>query len=105
MIITITNFKLPKPVTREEAKEIFLTTAPNYRGVEGLHQKCYIIPEGGDTVDSVGGVYLWDSREQAEAMFTESWTAFVTEKYQTAPSVTYLESPVMVDNVAGKIVS
>ena len=56
MIITISDFQLPKPVTREEARSIFLTTAPTYQGVTGLVRKSYVIAEDGN---SVGGVYLW----------------------------------------------
>ena len=32
MITTITTFKLKNAVSREEARDIFLSTAPKYRG-------------------------------------------------------------------------
>lgn len=38
-------------------------------------------------------------------MYTEGWKAFVRGKYGTAPSVTYLDSPVVVDNLAHEILS
>jgi hypothetical protein len=100
MIIAFTTFTLPTPVTREEARSIFLSTAPTYQGVKGLLRKHYVISEDGGTV---GGVYLWNSRPEAEAMYTESWRSFVRAKYNTDPTVTYFESPVMVDNVAQQI--
>ena len=102
MITTITTFRLPKPLTREEARRIFLSTAPRYRDVAGLVRKCYVLSEDGATA---GGIYLWNSRADAEAMYTESWRAFVREKYGSDPSVTYFETPVVVDNVAREIVS
>jgi len=102
MITTFTTFALPKPITREEARRIFLSTAPTYRGVQGLFRKYYVLSQDGA---SVGGVYLWNSRAEAEAMYTESWRAFVREKYGTEPTVTYFESPVVVDNVAQQIFS
>jgi hypothetical protein len=102
MIIAITNFQLPKPVTRDEARSIFLTTAPTYQGVAGLYRKSYVVSEDGN---SVGGIYLWNSRAEAEAMFTESWRAFVREKYGSDPSVTYFDSPVVVDNLTHEILS
>lgn len=55
MITVITAFKLPKPVTRDEARRIFLSTAPKYQSVVGLVRKCYVLSEDGSTV---GGVYL-----------------------------------------------
>ena len=102
MITTFTTFALPKPITREEARRIFLSTAPTYRGVQGLFRKYYVLSQDGATV---GGVYLWNSRAEAEAMYTESWRAFVREKYGTDPTVTYFESPVVVDNVAQQILT
>ena len=100
MITAVTAFTLPKPITREEARRIFLSTAPNYRGVQGLFRKTYLLSQDGATV---GGVYLWNSKPEAEAMYTDAWRAFVREKYGTDPIVTYFESPVVVDNVAGQI--
>jgi hypothetical protein len=38
-------------------------------------------------------------------MYTESWKAFVQEKYGTEPSVAYFDSPVVVDNITQQIVS
>ena len=100
MITTLTTFKLPNPITREEARAIFQSTAPKYREVAGLVRKVYVLSEDGGTA---GGIYLWTSRADAEAMYTDEWRAFVRGKYGTDPSVTYFESPVVVDNVAGEI--
>ncbi|TAK75756.1 MAG: monooxygenase [Aquabacterium sp.] len=100
MIIAITRFQLPKPITLPEARRIFLSTAPTYQGVPGLFRKHYFLtPEG----DAAGGVYLWNSRAEAEALYTAQWRAFVREKYGTEPSVTYLDSPVVVDNLARQV--
>lgn len=101
MITTITTFRLPKPITREEASTIFQSTAPKYQGVPGLVRKVYVLSEDGGTA---GGIYLWRSRAHAEAMYTDSWRAFVTEKYNTDPTVTYFDSPVVVDNLTNEIV-
>lgn len=102
MITALTTFTLPKPITRDEARTIFLSTAPTYRGVQGLFRKVYLLSEDGVTV---GGVYLWNSRAQAEAMYTESWRTFVRDKYGCDPTVTYFETPVVVDNVTQQILT
>jgi hypothetical protein len=102
MITVFTTFNLPEPITREEARSIFQSTAPKYRDVQGLFRKIYVLSEDGG---SVGGVYLWHSRAEAEAMFTESWREFVREKYHAEPIVTYFESPVVVDNVTQQIIT
>ena len=102
MITVITTFKLPKPITRQEAQSNFLSTAPKYQGVAGLVRKCYVLSQDGSTA---GGIYLWGSRAEAEAMYTESWRGFVREKYGADPSVTYFDSPVVVDNLTHEILS
>jgi len=55
MITVFTTFTLPKPISRDEARSIFLSTAPKYRGVQGLFRKIYVLSQDGATV---GGVYL-----------------------------------------------
>ena len=102
MITAITTFILPNPIAREEARDIFLSTAPNYRGVQGLLRKTYVLSE--DRV-TLGGIYLWSSRPEAEAMYTDSWRSFVRKKYGTEPTVAYFESPVVVDNVTQQILT
>ena len=100
MIIAITAFKLPQPITREEARRIFLGTAPTYQGVPGLLKKHYVLSEDGATA---GGVYLWNSRAEAEALYTDAWRAFVSDKYGTDPTVTFFDSPVTVDNLTQQV--
>ena len=101
MITAIATFRLPKAITLDEARAIFLSTAPKYQGVPGLIRKYYLLSHDGATV---GGVYLWKSRAQAEAMYTENWRTFVREKYGTDPTVTYMDSPVVVDNLTHEII-
>lgn len=102
MITAIVQFKLPQPITREKAREIFLSTAPRYLETLGLIRKYYVLSEDGSTA---GGVYLWKSRSDAEALYTKDWENFVRGKYGAPPSVMYFESPVVVDNVSHEILS
>jgi hypothetical protein len=100
MIVTIVTFQLPKPATLAEITKTFQTTAPKYQGVPGLIRKNYFMSEDGRRA---GGIYVWESRADAERMYTPDWTKFVTDKYGAPPSVEYLQSPVMVDNRDGSI--
>ena len=102
MITALVQFKLPQPVTREKAQEIFLSTAPKYREPPGLIRKYYLLSEDGGTA---GGVYLWKSKQDAEGLYTTEWGNYIREKYGAPPSVTYFETPVVVDNVTNQIVS
>ena len=102
MITALVQFKLPQPMTRDKAKEVFLGTAPKYRGTQGLIRKYYVLSQDGGTA---GGVYLWKSREDAERQYSAEWKNFVREKYGAPPSITWFESPVVVDNLTNEIVS
>ena len=102
MITTLVQFKLPEPITPEKAKEVFLSTAPKYTNVSGLLRKQYLISEDGRIA---GGVYLWNSRGEAELLFTNDWRKFVVEKYGSEPNISWFVTPVVVDNVSGKIIT
>jgi hypothetical protein len=102
MITALVQFTLLQPLSRKKAREIFSGTAPKYRKVHGLIRKYYILSQDGETA---GGVYLWNSREDAEKLYTDEWKQFIFDKYGALPSVTYFESPVIVDNVTGEIIT
>lgn len=100
MIIAIVNFPLPHPISPDKAVELFSATAPKYQGIPGLVRKNYLLGEAGDVA---GGVYLWESRAQAEAFYSPEWRQFITERYGQPPQVTYFHSPVEVDNPSERI--
>jgi hypothetical protein len=74
--------------------------APKYQGIPGLLRKNYWVSEDGRRA---GGIYVWESRADAEKVYTADWKKFVEGKYGTPPSIEYLHSPVMVDNRDGSI--
>jgi hypothetical protein len=100
MITALVQFKLPQPVSREKARELFSTTAPKYREVPGLVRKYYVLSQDGA---SAGGVYLWKSKADAERLYSADWKKSIQERFGSAPSITYFDSPVIVDNLAGAI--
>ena len=101
MITALVQIKLPEPMAKDKAKDVFAGTAPKYREVKGLIRKNYLLSEDGA---SAGGVYLWKSCDAAEKLYTDDWKNFILQKYGTKPSVTYFDSPVIVDNLVGKII-
>ena len=101
MITAIVQFRLPAPLSRDRAKKLFLDSAPKYREVKGLIRKYYLLSTDGTM--SVG-VYLFKSREDAEHLYTDEWKKYIVNKYGGEPSITYFESPVIVDNLVGEII-
>ena len=102
MITVIVQFALPAPLSVEQARQVFLGTAPKYQGLPGLVRKYYVLSEDGATA---GGIYLWRSRPQAERFYTPEWRDFVRGKYGTDPQLSWFDSPVIVDNASHEILS
>jgi hypothetical protein len=100
MIVTVVTFQLNEPATLAEITKTFQTTAPRYRGIAGLIRKNYFMSEDGRRA---GGIYVWESRADAERVYTAEWKSLVESKYGAPPSIEYLHSPVMVDNREGTI--
>lgn len=95
MITAIVRFKLPDTVKLTDAEAMFRGSAPKYQGLSGLVRKYYLFDEKSHTG---GGVYLWESRDAADKVYTADWKKMITERYGAAPEITYFDSPVIVDN-------
>ena len=101
MITTLVQFRLPKPMSEEEARTIFNSTAPRYLQMLGLVRKHYLLSDDGLTG---GGVYLWRTRADAERVYDAAWREFIRGKYGSDPMVTYFTTPVVVDNLAQQVI-
>lgn len=97
--IVIVQFPLDKR-TEEQAVAGGTSSAPTYRGLaeKGLIRKDYL---NGDT--GTGGVYLWESRAAAEAWFTPERVRMLAEKFGAAPTLTWYDTHLTVDNVKGEV--
>lgn len=99
-VMAIVSFQLPQQQTLEQATATFQSTAAKYLNLPGLLRKNYFLTEDGMRA---GGVYVWESRQAAERMYTPEWKAFVKGKYGSEPEIVYVDTPVMVDNEQGRI--
>lgn len=98
MIIAVVQFRLAAPISLEDATRKFQSSAPKYVALPGLVRKHYIRAADGSTA---GGVYLWQSRAAAEAVYTGEWLERVRALYGSEPEVLWFDAPVSVDNTAG----
>ena len=102
MITAIVNFKLPDGIDSRKAAELFKGSAPKYRGMKGLVRKYYLF----DAEKRIGGgVYLWKTRADAEAVYTPQWQAYIAERYGAPPDIRYFETAVVVDNESDEILN
>ena len=102
MITTITRFQLPPGVPAEAIKKGFIEVAPKFKNPSGLLRKYFLISEDGKTG---GGVYLWNSMEQARTFFEGVLRPMIRDKFQVEPSIEYYDAPVIVDNVTSEIIA
>jgi hypothetical protein len=98
MIIAIVQIpRSPKP-SRDAAVKGALESSKIYRDVKGLLSKHYLNGEAGG-----GGVYMFDTRENAEAWFNDAWPAWMEERFGVRPTLTLYDCHVVLDNVAGEV--
>jgi len=95
MITAIVQYKLPLEITREDCEKHFHKIAEGFRAVPGLHRKNFICADDG----WAGGVYLWDTREAAEAFYSGPWREGIRARYHMDPSIKYFETFAITDNV------
>jgi hypothetical protein len=73
-------------------------TIPEYERLPGLQFKAYSFERGsGD----YGGLYLWQSQQQAQAWFGPAWFSRVRAERGVEPQVRYFDAPVSLDNTPG----
>lgn len=102
MMTVLVQFPLPASIDRAQAVQQFRAAAPRFREPAGLLRKYFLLSEDGRTA---GGVYLWRSRAEAQAYHGAEFRDGIARRYGTAPTVTMFESPVVVDNPSGEILT
>lgn len=100
MITALVQFALPAPISLSEATKRFESSAPKYQNLAGLVRKYYVRSEDGR---SAGGIYLWESRAAADAVYNSEWRERVEKLYGGKPTITWFDTPVIVDNATGAI--
>ena len=102
MTTSITRFELPSGIPIQAVKNGFLEVAPKFKRPAGLLRKYFLISEDGKTG---GGVYLWNSMEEARTFSEGVLRQMIKDKFQVNPSIEYYEAPVVVDNVISEIIA
>ena len=83
------------PQTLEQARAMAEKSAPKFRGKPGLQTKHYLRER---ETGLGGGMYVWDSRELAEAHYNAQWRAQMTAMSGHEPQVRFFDVPLVVDN-------
>jgi len=101
MITAIVQFDLPSGSRRNDVVAVFRQSVSRYRDRPGLIRKYYLLDE---TAAKAGAVYLWETRKAAETTYDDAWRRSFVERYGANPTITYFDTPVVVDNLAGETI-
>ncbi|MCB1676666.1 MAG: hypothetical protein KDI01_10265 [Halioglobus sp.] len=103
MVTVIVKYKTAKRYTPQEIAAMLRHGAETlFKGLPHLYSKQFCF----DVDNSEGlSVYLWDSRENAEAFFNEQFLATFQQSMGATPTVEYYNTIVTVDNRAGDIIT
>ena len=95
LVTVVVAVPTPPSADRAKIEAGIKASVPRYQKMPGLVKKYFTIGEG-----TFGGVYLFETRAAAQAAFSEAWKAQVVASYGAAPSVTYFDVPLVLENAA-----
>ena len=101
MYCVVWTYVVPPSLDEAAIRRQFAAVADRYIGIPGLVRKYFGFSGDGR---SVVGVYLWTSKEAADAFYTPEWIAGVTERWGAAPDRTDWIVPVVAESAEGRVV-
>jgi hypothetical protein len=99
MITAIVRYKLPAHIDERACREHFHRIAPGFGQVKGLISKHFIWSESG----WAGGVYQWETAEDATAFYAGAWLDGIVERYGMRPQIDFFEVVALTDNARGTV--
>ena len=99
MITAVVRIQLPSSIDRKGCLAHYEKIALDFRGINGLIRKHFIY--GDHRI--AGGVYQWETREDAEAFYSGSWLTGIIERYGTKPEIEYFTVFCITDNQANDV--
>ena len=96
MLIAIVQIPMKGKKTKEQAIAGAMASTDRYLGMPGLIRKDYLSSDEGG-----GGVYLWETREAAEAWYNDDWWVMMQDRFGIRPSLVLYDHYLTVDNDAG----
>ena len=101
MIIVIVTFKISSDITESILKEKFMESSSLYQNTPGLIRKHYLSDVKNNTA---GGVYCFDTLENAQNWFDDERIDWLTERY-SKPEINFYNNAIVIDNISKEIIS
>ena len=99
MVTAIVRYKLPVSIDHDVCLAHFAKIAPGFRAAQGLISKHFIWSERG----VAGGVYQWESLEDAQAFYGGPWRNGIVERYGMEPEIEFFTVFAITDNAKGSV--
>src|SRR6266852_5497953 len=99
MITATVRYQLPPHIDHAARREHFHKIAPGFQRVQGLISKHFIWSESG----WAGGVYQWETREDAQLFYGGAWLDGIVERYGMRPQIEFYEVFALTDNAHGRV--
>ena len=96
------TYAVPAELDEPAIRKQFAAVAENYLGVPGLIRTYFGFTED---AASVIGIYLWESKDAADAFYSPEWIAGVIERWGAAPEKNEWVVPVVAESSDGRVVS
>jgi hypothetical protein len=100
MIVELVSFKAPPGADWDAILTDARATIPRWRANPALLRKHYLLSEDGE---ECAGLYIWPTREAAEAAHDAAWRAGVEKRTGAAPAIRYFGLQMLLDNEAGTV--
>src|SRR5262245_3269272 len=99
MITATVRYKLPPSIDYAACRAHFHKIAPGFQEVPGLISKHFIWSESG----WAGGVYQWQTRQDAKQFYSGPWLDGIVERYGMLPQIEFYEVFALTDNARGTV--
>jgi hypothetical protein len=99
MITAIVRYDLPPTIGREACRAHFIKISKDFGTVTGLLRKQFIWNENG----TAGGVYLWETIDDAKRFYQGPWLDGILERYEMYPEIEYFQTFAMTENPGGVV--
>lgn len=99
MITAIVRYRLPASIDHDDCLAHFARIAPGFRSAKGLISKHFIWGEHG----IAGGVYQWESLDEAKAFYSGPWRQGIVERYGMEPEIEYFSVFAVTNNAEGTV--
>lgn len=99
MITVISRFPLPEGTDDATLTDTFAESVPRYRDIPGLVRKYYYRTEDGRG----GGVYLFNDRASAEAVFDAAFRSALEERFGAPVTIEFLTTLIVLETSDGSV--